>query len=340
MSLSTNVSELAGRIATEFNTLRSEILTNGVSQIKHEVKLGESIAKGQAVYVSSANGTNMVVSKASNNGENTSSKTLGLLETGGVINDISKLITEGLLAGLDTSSATAGDPVWLGQNGNLIYGLASKPSAPLHLVFIGIVTRVHQNQGEIFVKVQNGFELHELHDVALNSPADADVLTYDAASGLWKNLPVGSTATIVSETAPTTGEEGSFWLDSSTVTLYVRYDSNWVTASPAGPQGPAGADGESGIAPAVAVSSNITLAAKTRYFVDTTAARTLTLPASPVLGDEIQVFDASGSAGTNVITVQNNSNKINGVLDSAALDANGVAAVFVWTGSTYGWRLG
>ena len=337
MSLSTNVSDLAGRIATEFNTLRSEILTNGVSQIKHDVKLGEAIAKGQAVYVSSANGTNMIVSKASNNGESTSSKTMGLLETGGTLNDISKLITEGLLAGLDTSSAQAGDPVWLGQNGNLIYGLSNKPSAPLHLVFIGIVTRVHQNQGEIFVKVQNGFELHELHDVALTSPADADVLTYDATSGLWKNLPVGSTATIVSDTAPTTAEDGSFWLDSSTVTLYVRYDSTWVTASPAGPQGPAG---ESGIAPAVAVSSDITLAAKTRYFVDTTAARTLTLPTSPALGDEIQVFDAAGSAGTNVITVQNNSNKINGVLDAAALDANGVAAVFVWTGSTYGWRLG
>lgn len=337
MSLSTNVSDLAGRIATEFNTLRSEILTNGVSQIKHEVKLGATIAKGQAVYVSSANGTNMIVSKASNSGESTSSKTMGLLETGGVLNDISKLITEGLLAGLDTSSAQAGDPVWLGQNGNLIYGLSNKPSAPLHLVFIGIVTHAHQNQGEIFVKVQNGFELGELHDVALTSPADADVLTYDAASGLWKNLPVGSTATIVSDTAPTTAEDGSFWLDSSTVTLYVRYDSTWVTASPAGPQGPAG---ESGIAPAVAVSSNITLATKTRYFVDTSAARTLTLPASPALGDEIQVFDASGSAGTNVITVQNNSNKINGVLDSAALDANGVAAVFVWTGSTYGWRLG
>lgn len=90
----------------------------------------------------------------------------------------------------------------------------------------------------------------------------------------------------------------------------------------------------------VAVSSNITLAANGRYFVDTSAARTLTLPASPALGDEIMVFDASGTAGTNNITIANNSNKINGTLDSALLDVNGVAAVFVWTGSTYGWRMG
>ncbi len=89
-----------------------------------------------------------------------------------------------------------------------------------------------------------------------------------------------------------------------------------------------------------AVSSNITLAASNKYFVDTSTARTLTLPASPSLGDEIQVFDASGTAGANNITVQNNSNKINGTLDYAILDVNGVAAVFVWTGSTYGWRMG
>lgn len=160
------------------------------STIKHEVKLGESIAKGQAVYASSANGTNIIVSKASNATEGTSSKTMGLLETGGVTNGTVNVVTEGLLAGLNTSAATAGDPVWLGTTGNLIYGIANKPSAPEHLVFIGVVTRVHATQGEIFVKVQNGFELDELHTVDLEataSIADNEVLAFDSATGLWKN---------------------------------------------------------------------------------------------------------------------------------------------------------
>jgi len=52
------------------------------SVLKHQVKLGEAIAKGQAVYVSSSDGTNMIVSKASNASEATSSKTLGLLNRG------------------------------------------------------------------------------------------------------------------------------------------------------------------------------------------------------------------------------------------------------------------
>lgn len=159
------------------------------STLKHIVKAGQAINKGQAVYVSSADGTNMIVSKASNVNESTSSKTMGLLETTLATNGQGYVITEGLLAGLNTNSANFGDPVWLGVNGDLIYGLANKPYAPAHLVFVGIVTRKNTNNGEIFVKPQNGFELEELHDVDLisNTPKNNDVLTYDSATSLWKN---------------------------------------------------------------------------------------------------------------------------------------------------------
>lgn len=114
---------------------------------------------------------------------------------------------------------------------------------------------------------------------------------------------------------------------------------------PAGVDGVAGATGPTGPqgAQAVtsqAVSTNITLAEGIRYLVDTSAARTLTLPASPALGAQIEILDASGTAATNNITVNNNSQKINGVLDTALLDTNGVAVAFIYTGATYGWRLG
>lgn len=85
------------------------------------------------------------------------------------------------------------------------------------------------------------------------------------------------------------------------------------------------------------ISSNITLAKNNRYFVDTSAARTLTLPASPSVGDEIQIFDASGTANTYNITVSRNSLKINGTNDDLLIDVNGAAATLIYTGSTYGW---
>ena len=159
------------------------------SVLKHTVKAGQAINKGQAVYVSSADGTNMIVSKASNVSEALSSKTMGLLDSTLALNGMGFVVTEGLLSGLNTLTATIGDPVWLGVDGALIYGLVSKPYAPANLVFIGIVTRVSATVGEIFVRTQNGFELKELHDVDLisNAPANNDVLVYDSATSLWKN---------------------------------------------------------------------------------------------------------------------------------------------------------
>jgi hypothetical protein len=88
----------------------------------------------------------------------------------------------------------------------------------------------------------------------------------------------------------------------------------------------------------VSISANTTLVAGRRYFVDSTAARTLTLPASPAVGNEIQIFDASGLAETNNITVSSNGGKINGAVQDLILDANGAVAILTYTGSTYGWR--
>ena len=128
---------------------------------------------------------------------------MGLLESTLALNGQGYVITEGLLAGLDTSAAgAAGDPVWLGTDGNLIYGLANKPVAPAHLVFIGIVTRKQQNNGEIFVKPQNGFEVEELHNVVLTSKASGDTIVWNG--GTWVNRNInGATGTFTSSDGKT-----------------------------------------------------------------------------------------------------------------------------------------
>ena len=200
---------------------RSWVIAATASTLQHEVKAGEAMTKGQAVYVSSADGTNMVVSKASNATEATSSKTMGLIIQNLAINGQGFVITEGLLAGLNTSSSTAGDPVWLGTNGNLIYGLINKPAAPAHLVFIGIVTRANVSNGEIFVRVQNGFELQELHNVAISSLTDGQTLTYESATSLWKNT-TPATGITIGTTAITSGTDGRVLFQSGGV---VQQDS-------------------------------------------------------------------------------------------------------------------
>lgn len=201
---------------------------------KQMAKAAVAISKGQAVYVSGSDGTNMIVSLASNASEATSSKTFGLMNGATSSGALNTVVTEGLLGGLNTSSATAGDPVWLGTSGNLLYGLANKPVAPAHLVFIGIVQEAHATTGKIFIKVQNGFELEELHDVLITSEANLDVLSYDSASGLWKNKTIANAGlaaashthtfaniTDVNITSPTNGQSltydsaSSKWINSA-----------------------------------------------------------------------------------------------------------------------------
>jgi hypothetical protein len=90
----------------------------------------------------------------------------------------------------------------------------------------------------------------------------------------------------------------------------------------------------------LAISSNTTLVTGYRYFVNTSAARTLTLPANPSVGQDIVVIDATGTAGTNNITVNSNSNKVNGTVQNVTIDVDGAAVSFIYTGETYGWRVG
>jgi hypothetical protein len=206
------------------------INVNTDSTNRDTVKLSENISKGQAVYISGANGTNIIVSKASNATESTSSKTIGLVETTGVTNDIITVITDGFAQGLNTSSATIGDAVWLGVNGDLIFGLVNKPVAPAHLVYIGVVSRVHATQGEILVKVQNGFELKEIHDVAIASVADKQLLSYDSATGLWKNKSV-TTADISDSAGKRYQSENQNTFNDATSSIQTQLDAKQAILS-------------------------------------------------------------------------------------------------------------
>jgi hypothetical protein len=170
---------------TDYNTTW---IDNYAPQVKHLAmnQTGSTIPKGSVVYITGSNGTNMLLGLADADTEATSSKTIGLVQADIPNGSEGFVITEGLLAGLNTSTATAGQSVWLsGTPGGVVYG--APPAKPAHSVYLGVVTRVQSNNGEIFVKVQNGYELEELHNVAISSAAEGQVLTYEASTGLWKN---------------------------------------------------------------------------------------------------------------------------------------------------------
>jgi hypothetical protein len=534
-------------LTATYDDVGNQVILTGVggtaNKISQEVvnNTGSTIYKGQVVSAAGAVGASgqLRVVLSSNSAESTSSKTFGIMEDTVADGAIGTVVTEGLIEGIDTSTAQPGDPVWLGSTpGSVIYGLANKPYAPQHLVFVGIVTRAQVNTGSIFVKVQNGFELDEIHDVYISGKQNNQVLRYNSTTGLWTNQtidnlfdPAGSaaaaqsaaasalsshesdttnihgiantadlatktyadnaasaaaaaivdaapatldtlnelaaainddasfaatvttalgtkapsasptftgtptaptaavgtdttqiatTAFVIDQidastqpgalyqtTAPTSPEVGQIWIDSddevdvfdpnlvrrqvftavaeqdtftTTVPFIPGYEQVFMNGillirttdytTPTEHTVVLTADATAGdiievltvtnfnavdtytqaetdallaantsVAP-LSISANTNLVAKKRYFVTSASALTLTLPASPALNDEIQIVDASGNASTYNITVARNGNKINGGTGNLIIDNNGGWYTLLYTGSTYGWKVG
>lgn len=152
---------------------------------------GTTIPKGSAVYVSGATGDNALISLASATSDPSSSKTLGITAEAIATDAFGYVVEAGYLTDIDTSATTAGAAVWLGNTpGSLVF--VSPPAEPSHAVYLGVVVRVQSNNGSILVKVQNGYEIDELHDVSAASPTDLDILQYKGSSSLWTKASISN----------------------------------------------------------------------------------------------------------------------------------------------------
>lgn len=166
-------------------------LASGVAVAKNlEVyvrnQTGSSIPAGSIVYISGATGNKPLITLAQANNDANSAQTMGFTKTAIANNGFGYVIVRGELENIDTSALTEGAQLYLSPT---VAGTwtTTKPSAPQHLVYVGIVVRAHPTQGIILVAVQNGYELNELHDVAITSPTNGQVLKYNSSTNLWVN---------------------------------------------------------------------------------------------------------------------------------------------------------
>jgi hypothetical protein len=152
-----------------------------------------TITKGQAVYAFGGTGDRLKVKLAYNTSDATSAQTIGVvLSTSIAANQKGLIIMQGQIDGLNlfpTSTWADGDAVYLGATAGSFS--KTKPLAPNHLVYLGFVTTASNGSaGRMYVRVQNGYELNEIHDVALSSPANHDILKYNLSTDLWENTPI------------------------------------------------------------------------------------------------------------------------------------------------------
>jgi hypothetical protein len=203
------------------------------------------------------------------------------------------VMSYGTLTGLDTrgtaSSALAvGDEDWTA--GTILYAhptVAGKLTSvrPQHDLAVAFTTVRHQSEGQIAIRIVPGnFHLEWLHDVAINEIANGDVLRYESATGLWKNVqavgPTGATGS--------TGPTGATGADST-------------VAGPTGATGSTGPTGSSGVISVTAPVTNSGTSTSAVIGVDSTVVIT---------------------TGTQTLTNKRVTKRVSSIADSAAPTPN------------------
>jgi nitrogen fixation protein len=183
----------------------SVTLKNGVdlvARVVNKVSPNTTLTKAayQVVKVSGAQGQRLAVNLAQANNDNNSADTLGVVTETIAANQEGFIMTVGQLEGINTTGSLQGE-TW--ADGDVLYLSPTvagritnvKPTgATGHIVIIGYVEYAHANNGKIYVKIMNGWELDELHNVYINTGtlANNDALIYESSTQLWKNKTIAT----------------------------------------------------------------------------------------------------------------------------------------------------
>ncbi len=236
----------AGQIAYDGATGSLSYLMNSSDVICHigqqlfaYVKNAEAvtITKGQPVYLYQASGNKATIKLAYNTSDAGSAKTLGLAAEDITSGHNGFVICQGVLSGINTGSYNEGDTLYLGATAGTL--TATKPYAPNHLVYIGVVEKANNGAGQIYVRPQNGYELDEIHNVDAKNPNDKDGIFYNTSNSLWEHKSIsdvlgytpgqGTVTSVAALTLGTTGTDLSSSVADSTTTPVITL--NVPTAS-------------------------------------------------------------------------------------------------------------
>jgi hypothetical protein len=170
--------------------------TNLVTEVYNNS--GATLSKGTVVYITGGQGNLPTISKALATGDSTSAQTYGVVQTDITNMNNGYVVVAGRLIDLDTQAYSNGTQLYLSSTTAGAW-TSTKQYAPDHLVYVGIVVRSHPTQGVVEVKIQNGYEMDELHDVSAQNPNNNDILQYKTATGLWTKT-AGTTTNIAEGT--------------------------------------------------------------------------------------------------------------------------------------------
>lgn len=219
-----------GEIGLKGGTINAKLAQDLYARVVNKTNQNLLRANYQAVKVQSAQGQRLAVNFAQANNDLNSADTIGIVAENINNNQEGFVITVGQISGLNTTGSLQGE-TW--ADGDVLYlspttagSLTNvKPDGSTgHIVVIGYIEYSHQNNGKIYVKIMNGWELDELHNVYINQGtlANNDALIYESSTQLWKNKQIGysllCTAGVASLISPP--DATTFYFGTGRISIY------------------------------------------------------------------------------------------------------------------------
>ena len=163
-----------------------------VTRVVNKSGVNLTQAEYQAVKILGAQGSRLSVSRAMADSDANSADTLGIVTENISDNSQGYVTSSGLVRDINTTGALQGEN-WM--DGDVLYlsptvmgGITNvKPIAPQHTVIVGFVVNSNSNIGSIYVKVDNGYEIDELHNVRIATATNGQLLRYNSALSVWEN---------------------------------------------------------------------------------------------------------------------------------------------------------
>jgi hypothetical protein len=236
-------------------TLNLEMTANvnqaiGESQYYY-IKASAAIAKGQLVMFDGSVGASGVLKGKPSTGVTNGQLIMGVAAEAIANNGFGLVSSFGLVRGFNTTGTPYGE-VW--ADGDILYynpsfagGLTKNlPAAPTpHIVVAAVVNAATAGSGSIFVRVQAEPLVSQLSDVYAPTPANGDVLVYDAVQLRWENAPISTAGAVtsVTGTSPVVSSGGTTPAISlasgygDTQNPYAAKTANYVLAAPNGSSG-------------------------------------------------------------------------------------------------------
>jgi hypothetical protein len=194
---------------------------------------GATITAGSFVMKTGVSSGQLTIANAVTDGSVDPSNMLGIAAhdiTDGMTTGL--IMTNGVIGNINTNSWTAGTVLY--PDYSVAGGLTStQPTAPNIRVPVGIVLTQNSSTGKILVKIIPSSVLGGIEsNVNFSTLVDDDVISYDAANGVWINKQPtgggGGASITVSDTPPSSPSAGQMWFNSANGKMYLYYDSYWV----------------------------------------------------------------------------------------------------------------